>query len=85
MRGMITYMPVSLFEHRPECCPFGHELGPGQVQIAYSPCICEPAKEADARGRGMGHLRLHCLQCETEGRKVIFYEPAHDVKQWHVR
>jgi hypothetical protein len=47
-------MPACLFEHRPEFCPFGHELGPGLIQIGWSPCICQPAKEASARGRGMG-------------------------------
>ena len=26
---MIIYMPVSLFEHRPERCPFGHSVAPG--------------------------------------------------------
>ena len=52
---------------------------------ARKTCIGEPAKEAAARGRGMGHLRLHCLQCGAEGREVAFYEAAHDVRQWHVR
>jgi hypothetical protein len=73
-------MPVSLFEHQPERCPFGHLLGPGQVQIGWSPCICGPAGEAADRGRGMGHVRLHCLQCEAEGRASVFYEPPCDVR-----
>jgi hypothetical protein len=82
---MSGFMSASLFENRPERCPFGHDLGPGRVQIGWSPCICEPAKEAAARGRGMGHVRLHCRQCEDEGRQSVFFEPAHDVQQWHVR
>jgi hypothetical protein len=65
-------------------CPFGHELSPGRVQIGWSPCICEPVKEAGARGRGMGHLRLYCRACEDESETRGFYEPPHDVKRWKV-
>jgi hypothetical protein len=83
--GYAPGMPVPLFDNRPERCPFGHDLGPGRVQVGWSPCICEPAKEAVRRGRGMGHLRLSCRTCEDEFRTAVFYEPAHDVKQWHVR
>jgi hypothetical protein len=75
----------SLFEHRPQRCPFGHELGPGRVTIGWSPCQCQPAREAAELGRGLGHLRLSCRVCEEESRTAIFYEPAHDVTQWHVR
>ena len=78
-------MPVPLFEHQPERCPSGHELRPGRIQIGWSPCICAPAKEAARLGRGMGHLRLHCLQCQDQGRTAVFYEPPHDTREWHVR
>jgi hypothetical protein len=78
-------MSASLFQNRTQSCPFGHELGPGRVQIGWSPCICQPAKEAAERGRGMGHVVLHCRACEDEGRRAVFYEPGHDTKQWHVR
>ena len=50
-------MPVSLFENKPERCPFGHQLWPGMAQVSWTPCLCEPAREAAGRGRGMGHVR----------------------------
>jgi hypothetical protein len=78
-------MPVPLFDHEPEVCPFGHVLGPGRVQIGWSPCACQAAQEAAARGRGLGHLRLHCLGCDAEGRTATYYEPPHDTREWHVR
>jgi hypothetical protein len=83
--GYLRRMPVPLFDNRPESCPFGHELGPGRVQIGFSPCVCAPAREAAERGGSLGHLRLHCLACADEGRSAVFYEPGHDTKQWHVR
>jgi hypothetical protein len=33
-------MSVSLFEHRPAICPFGHELKPGCITVGWNPCIC---------------------------------------------
>ncbi len=78
-------MSVSLFENKPESCPFGHELLPGKVQIGWSPCQCEPAREVAARRRGLGHHRLHCRQCEDEGRHCVYFKPPHDTSQWHVR
>lgn len=78
-------MPASLFENKPESCPFGHELSPGRFQVGWSPCICVPAKEAAARDRGLGHAVLYCRGCEDEGRSAVFYEPPHDTKEWHVR
>ena len=74
-----------MFEHQPIICPFGHYLGPGRIQLGWSPCACEPAREAAARGRGLGHARLHCRACDDEGRSATYYEPPHDVKAWHVR
>ena len=35
-------MPVSLFENKPESCPFGHQLWPGKAQVSWTPCLCEP-------------------------------------------
>jgi hypothetical protein len=78
-------MSVPLFERQPGFCPFGHLLGPGWILVGWSPCICQAAKEAAGRGRGLGHARLHCLACETEGRTATYYEPPHDLRQWHVR
>jgi hypothetical protein len=44
------------------------------------PCICEPAREAESRGRGMGHLTLWCGMCSVEDhRDTRFYEPPHQV------
>ena len=83
--GNPDFIPAPLFERQPERCPFGHDLRPGRIQIGWSPCICTAAKEAAGRSRGMGHLRLHCWACEDEGRTAVYYEPPHDLRQWHVR
>jgi hypothetical protein len=71
-------MPVSLFENKPERCPFGHQLWPGKAQVSWKPCICGPAREAAARGRGMGHVMITCTACHDQLRQTTFYEPAHD-------
>jgi hypothetical protein len=73
-------MLASLFEHKPSVCPFGHDLAPGRVSVGFSPCVCALAREAAAHGGSMGHLRLHCLACEGEGRSSIFLEPPCDVR-----
>ena len=39
-RGMIIFVSVSMFDHKPERCPFGHLLWPGMVQVGWKPCIC---------------------------------------------
>jgi hypothetical protein len=53
--------------------------------ISWTPWICPAAKEASARGRGMGHLRVDCRECEDEGRRTVLYEPPHDSPQPHAR
>jgi hypothetical protein len=45
------------------------------------PCICEPAREAAQRGRGMGHMTLWCGRCNRDRRTTTFYEPPHQVGQ----
>ena len=35
-------MSASLFENKPQRCPFGHQLWPGKAQVSWKPCICEP-------------------------------------------
>jgi len=75
---MIVYVSVSLFENKPERCPFGHELWPGKAQVSWTPCICEPAREAAGRGRGMGHVRVICNSCHDRLWQTVFYEPPHD-------
>lgn len=78
---MIIYMPVSLFEHRPEQCPFGHSVAPGRPQrIGWMPCICAPARQASERGPGMGHLWILCDTCHSEHWETMYYEPPHDVR-----
>jgi hypothetical protein len=74
-------MPVPLFDHKPESCPYGHSFTPGQPQkISWMPCICGPAREAAAGGRGMGHRTLWCERCSIEDRRdTTFYEPPHEV------
>ena len=69
---------ADLFEHKPDVCPYGHELKPGRIVVSWTPCICPAATEADVRGRGMGHVRVDCRQCEAEGRVTTFFEPPHD-------
>ena len=71
-------MSASLFENKPQCCPFGHQLWPGKAQVSWKPCICEPAREAADRGRGMGHIRVACNRCHDQLRETVFFEPPHD-------
>jgi hypothetical protein len=75
---MIVWMPVSLFENKPESCPFGHQLWPGKAQVSWTPCLCQPAREAAGRGRGMGHVRVACTSCHDLLRQTVFSEPPHD-------
>ena len=71
-------MSVSLFDNKPQNCPFGHDLWPGKAQVSWKPCICAAAREAAERGRGMGHVMVTCNACHDQRRQTIFYEPAHD-------
>jgi hypothetical protein len=64
-------VPVSLFENEPERCPFGHKLWPGMAQVSWTPCICEPAREAARRGRGMGHVQVTCNRCHDQFRQTV--------------
>lgn len=74
-------MSASLFKRRPEQCPFGHSLALGRPQtVGWKPCICAPAREATAEGRGMGHLLISCGSCHDELRTTTFYEPPHDIR-----
>jgi hypothetical protein len=74
-------MPAPLFANKPERCPYGHSLAPGMPQkISWLPCICDPAREAAERGRGMGHVTLWCGTCsDQDHRDTRFYEPPHHV------
>ena len=46
--------------------------------VSWTPCICQPAKEAAGRGRGMGHVRVECNRCHDQLRQTVFFEPPHD-------
>jgi len=74
-------MPAPLFANKPEHCPYGHSLAAGMPQkISWLPCICDPAREAAERGRGMGHVTLWCGACsDQDHRDTRFYEPPHQV------
>ena len=74
-------MPAPLFAHKPERCPYGHSLTFDIPQkISWLPCICNPAREAAERGRGMGHVTLWCETCsDQDHRDTTFYEPPHQV------
>ena len=76
----IVGMPVPLFEHKPQHCPFGHPLWPGQARVGWKPCICTPAQEGAERGRGLGHLLVTCQACHAQRRDATFYEPPHDIR-----
>lgn len=78
-------MPALLFPNKPERCPHGHSLAPGMPQkISWLPCICEPAREAERQGRGMGHVTLWCGACSAEDhRDTRFYEPPHEAGHNH--
>jgi hypothetical protein len=73
-------MPVSMFEHKPQRCPFGHSLWPGLARVGWKPCICAPAREGAERGRGMGHVWVSCQTCHAALWDATFYEPPHDIR-----
>ena len=78
--GHDDLVSASLFKHRPAQCPFGHSLALGRPQtVGWKPCICTPAREAAAEGRGMGHLMISRGTCHDELRTTTFYEPPHDI------
>ena len=76
---MIIFVSVSMFDHKPERCPFGHSLWPGMAQVGWQPCICTAAREAAQRGRGMGHLWVSCNTCHDQLWQTTFYQPPHDI------
>jgi hypothetical protein len=46
--------------------------------VSWTPCLCEPAREAAGRGRGVGHVRVACTSCHDQLRQTVFFEPPHD-------
>ena len=77
--GMIIFVSVSMFDHKPERCPFGHQLWPDMAQVGWKPCICTAAREAAERGRGMGHLWVSCNTCHDQLWHTMFYQPPYDI------
>ena len=69
-------MPVPLFERKPQHCPFGHSLWPGQARVGWKPCICTPAREGAERGRGPCVGRSQAVGTEdwTPAQVVAAYE-----------
>jgi hypothetical protein len=57
----------------PKYCGHGHPWGPGRVIVSWTPCQCQPAREAQAKGSGH---RL--IECRTPGCGWVDYEPLHD-------
>jgi hypothetical protein len=53
-RGMSGFVFVSLFDNRAERCPFGHDLGPGRVQISWSPMSVRAREGSGPAGPGDG-------------------------------
>jgi hypothetical protein len=74
-------MPVSMFDHKPDRCPFGHSLWPGKAQVSWQPCLCAPARERT----GWGHLRVSCNTCHDQLRQTTFYQPPHDITHHQAR
>ena len=79
-RGHDHLVSVSMFDHRPRRCPYGHDVGPGKAKVSWTPCGCDPALEANERGRGLGHITVTCGTCWDERRVTRFYEPPHDTQ-----
>ncbi len=70
---MIIFVSLSMFDHKPQRCPFGHSLWPGMAQVGWQPCICTVAREAAERGRGMGPPhRLYGSQLDSnyQGQEI---------------
>ena len=49
-------------------------------RVGWMPCICTPAREANKRGHGMGHLWISCDTCHIEHWETMYYEPPHDIR-----
>ena len=72
-------MPVSLFENKPECCPFGHQLWPGKAQVSWKPCICAAGPGSRRRAAAAWDTSVvTCNRCHDQLRQTMFYEPPHD-------
>ena len=75
---MIIFVSVSMFDHKPDRCPFGHALWPGSAQVSWQPCLC--TSPGTASGAAWGHLRVSCKTCHDRLWQTTFYQPPHDIK-----
>ena len=68
--GMIISVSVSMFDHEPERCPFGHSLWPGMTQVGWQPCLCTVARETAERAAAKGTSGCHVTPVTTSsGRR----------------
>lgn len=44
LAGHDHLVSVSMFDYKPQRCPFGHKLWPGMAQVGWKPCICTVAR-----------------------------------------
>lgn len=79
--------PVTLPEHRPVSCPFGHDLRPGSpMTMGWFPCQCPSAVEHKAAREEEsgwplgppGHYYVWCERCKIEHphRDTMCYLPS---------
>ena len=48
--GQDHLVPVSLFKHKAQQCPFGYSLAPGKRHtVGWKPCICTPVRKQRRR------------------------------------
>ncbi len=77
-RALIT---TPLFEHKPDRCPSGHDLGPGRMLIGWSPCACTPALEADERGQGEQSSRWQAKPARGRGSGLLTWRLGYGLSQ----
>lgn len=53
-------------------CPYGHQLGPGEVTVGWMPCECPAALAATK-----GHTTWTCRACSEDGWTTRRYDPPH--------
>ena len=62
---MIIFVSVSMFDHKPERCPFGHSLWPGMAQVGSQPCICTAAQGRLSEAAAWGISGCHVTPATT--------------------
>jgi hypothetical protein len=71
--GQENHVSVSMFDHKPHSCPFGHRLWPGMAQVGWQPCLCTAALEEDKRAGAWGICGWRATPAATSsgGRRSI--------------